>query len=375
MIDRKQLLGDLKPLLKQIEADLRARCDEVPEINAGLKREYDAARDAGRVGFAFEQWRTDLITQVAVAWVLSCVFVRFLEDNALIAPPRISGPLHSGGTGLQRARDERETYFKTHPKQTDRDYLLAVFGDLAKLPGGGVQELFGSHNPALAPAYRDWLSGDAAQKLIDFFQKIDADGSGDIIHDFTDPEWDTRFLGDLYQDLSEAARKKYALLQTPIFVEEFILERTLEPAIDVFGLKDLRMIDPTCGSRALLCSAAFAAACWMRWLREGARRGRCGRTGESRRSPACVRRGRESVRGGDCAVSAADRWRMLSRCHIHRCSGAGAERSKLNLVAWRRFAVARVVRRTRICCGRAIKFEAQRADEAKWEPVCDVCAR
>ena len=59
---------------------------------------------------------------------------------------------------------------------------------------------------------------------------------------------DTRFLGDLYQDLSERARKKYALLQTPIFVEEFILDRTLDPAIDEFGLDEVRMIDPTCGS-------------------------------------------------------------------------------------------------------------------------------
>jgi len=37
---------------------------------------------------------------------------------------------------------------------------------------------------------------------------------------------DTRFFGDPYQDLSEKARKKFALLQTPVFVEEFILDRT-----------------------------------------------------------------------------------------------------------------------------------------------------
>ncbi|MFA7484376.1 MAG: BREX-2 system adenine-specific DNA-methyltransferase PglX, partial [Vulcanimicrobiota bacterium] len=59
---------------------------------------------------------------------------------------------------------------------------------------------------------------------------------------------DTRFLGDLYQDLSEAARKRFALLQTPDFVEEFILDRTLEPAIETFGLEEVRMLDPTCGS-------------------------------------------------------------------------------------------------------------------------------
>ena len=84
MIDRKKLLDDLKPLLKELEADLRARCDEVPEIDTGLKQEYQQAKDTGRTGAAFEAWRADLITQVAAAWVLSCVFVRFLEDNELI---------------------------------------------------------------------------------------------------------------------------------------------------------------------------------------------------------------------------------------------------------------------------------------------------
>ncbi|MEF8717025.1 MAG: hypothetical protein V5B44_04490 [Candidatus Accumulibacter necessarius] len=62
------------------------------------------------------------------------------------------------------------------------------------------------------------------------------------------PTWNTRFLGDLYQDLSEATRKRYALLQTPEFVEEFILDRTLTPAIREFGYREVRMIDPTCGS-------------------------------------------------------------------------------------------------------------------------------
>ena len=254
MIERKLLLDDLKPLLRKIEADLRERCDDVDEIHEGLVKEYEQARAAERTGVTFEEWRADLITQVAVAWVLSCVFVRFLEDNALITPPRISGQ----DAGLQWARDERETYFRTHPRETDRDYLLAVIDDLAKLPG--AKDVFGPHN--LVSAYRGWLSGDAAQMLIEFFQKIDADGTGEIIHDFTDSTWDTRFLGDLYQDLSEAARKKYALLQTPVFVEEFILERTLEPAIEEFGLSlpspvpgrgaggegFFKMIDPACGS-------------------------------------------------------------------------------------------------------------------------------
>jgi len=253
MIDRKQLLDDLKPLLRELEADLRARCDEVPEIDRSLRAEYEQARSAGRTGAAYEQWRADLITQVGAAWVLSCVFVRFLEDNALTAAPKISGRAKDdpSGGGLERARDERDLYFRDHPTDSDRDYLLHIFKELAALPAAA--ELFGPHNPL--NEYPDWLSGDAAQKLIEFFQKIDTDGTGDIVHDFTDETWDTRFLGDLYQDLSEAARKKYALLQTPVFVEEFILERTLEPAIKEFGLKNFKMIDPACGSGHFLLGA------------------------------------------------------------------------------------------------------------------------
>ncbi|MEO2032276.1 MAG: BREX-2 system adenine-specific DNA-methyltransferase PglX [Planctomycetaceae bacterium] len=248
MINRQQLLSDLQDLLKQLEADLLERSDsaDVAEVGIQLRAEYDRAKQAERTAHNFEDWRADTITQTAAAWVLSCVFVRFLEDNRLIDPPRLAGT----GDRLKRARDEHELYFREHPTETDREYLLDAFDALAKLPG--TQDVFGEHNPL-----RDlpsWLSGDAAGELLGFFQKIDAN-SGALIHDFTDPEWDTRFLGDLYQDLSEAARKKYALLQTPDFVEEFILDRTLDPALDEFGLTPdtnpdhlFKMIDPACGS-------------------------------------------------------------------------------------------------------------------------------
>jgi len=171
--------------------------------------------------------------------VLTCVFARFLEDNRLVDPPKLSGP----GERLRRARDEHELYFHATPKHTDREYLLAVFDGLAGLPSG--QGIFAGHNPIRQQP--GWLSGDAARAILTFFQRIEPE-SGNLAHDFADPQWDTRFLGDLYQDLSEAARKKYALLQTPEFVEEFILDRTLDPAIEEFGLDGFRMIDPACGS-------------------------------------------------------------------------------------------------------------------------------
>ena len=200
----------------------------IPAVQAALRDEYQRARAAERTAQSYEDWRSDTITQVAAAWVLSGVFVCFLEDNRLIDPPRIAGP----DERLARARDEHELYFRAHPTETDREYLLHVFDELARLPG--TKDIFGAHNPI--HELPNWLSGDAAGELLRFFQKIDAN-TGALIHDFTDPDWNTRFLGDLYQDLSEAARKKYALLQTPEFVEEFILYRTLDPALDEFGLE------------------------------------------------------------------------------------------------------------------------------------------
>ena len=246
MINRTQLLPDLQTVLRRLEADLLERSEEMPPVQEALKGEHQRARTAERTAQSYEDWRSDYITQMAAAWVLSCVFVRFLEDNRLVDPPRVAGP----GERLARARDEHELYFRAHPTETDREYLLHVFDELARLPG--TQDIFGAHNPI--HELPNWLSGDAAGELLQFFQKIDAN-TGVLVHDFTDPDWNTRFLGDLYQDLSEAARKKYALLQTPEFVEEFILDRTLDPAIDEFGLEGLRMIDPTCGSGHFLLGA------------------------------------------------------------------------------------------------------------------------
>jgi len=242
MIDRTALLEDLKRLVTRVEGDLLARSEDsqVPEIVEVLRGEYERARTAKRTADTYGAWREDRITQAAVAWVLSCVFVRFLEDNDLIAPPRIAGP----GERLRQARDAHQHYFLSHPRETDREYLLSIFDELAASPG--TSGIFGPHN-----ALREipnWLSGDTAREVIQFFQKIDAN-TGLIVHDFSDAAWDTRFLGDLYQDLSAFARSRYALLQTPHFIEQFLLDRTLEPAIDECGLTDsFKMIDPACGS-------------------------------------------------------------------------------------------------------------------------------
>ncbi len=156
-----------------------------------------------------------------------------------IRPGRDTGPDREG---LARARDQHELFFRQHPHLTEREYLEHVFQTAEALPG--LREFFDRrHNPlwSVGP------TGDAAAAFVAFWRRTDPE-SGRPVHAFADPDWGTRFLGDLYQDLSEAARKRYALLQTPVFVEEFILDRTLTPAIETFGFQTVRMIDPTCGS-------------------------------------------------------------------------------------------------------------------------------
>ncbi|MDI1269465.1 MAG: BREX-2 system adenine-specific DNA-methyltransferase PglX [Polaromonas sp.] len=240
MIDAPQLLADLKRRLAALEVDLRERINALPDLKASLQAEWQTARDAKRTAETFESWSDQVITQAGVHWLLSCVFLRFIEDNSLVDRPWIGGTPDSGRLAL--ARDRHEAYFRANPLESDREYLLACFTEAGSLPG--LHTFFdAAHNPV----FRLGISGDAAMGLRQFWQQQDPN-TGALLHDFTDPTWNTRFLGDLYQDLSEATRKRYALLQTPEFVEEFILDRTLTPAIREFGYQVVRMIDPTCGS-------------------------------------------------------------------------------------------------------------------------------
>ena len=237
MIDSTQLLDTLKPQLNRLLADLRERVDTVDEIGDPLRSEYQLAFDAGRTGWTFTEWAEDRLTQIAVGWVLAGVFVRFCEDNGLLPDARIAGVDRRG----DEARAAQQDFFRASPHASDRDYLHDVFRAAAAAPG-----LSGVLGEGTNPLWLTDPSADACSELISMFRATRDDGT--LTLDFTDAARDTRFLGDLYQDLSEHAKKTYALLQTPVFVEEFILDRTLDPAIEAFGLTDTSLIDPTCGS-------------------------------------------------------------------------------------------------------------------------------
>jgi hypothetical protein len=244
MLDQATLRSGLERLRARLEEDITERAEEETSIAADLRQRYEAARAAKRTGLSFELWRAGEVTQAAVAWLLACVFVRFLEDNHLIEQPWISGPANR----LGEAKEQNLRAYRAGQWQTDRDYLLLCFEEIRKLPG--VSALFDKeHNPL----FRLTTTGHGARAIIDFFQK--ADDQGNLVHDFTGTIDNTRFLGDLYQNISESARKRYALVQTPDFVVDFILDRTMEPALQEFGLEGFRIIDPACGSGHFLIAA------------------------------------------------------------------------------------------------------------------------
>lgn len=242
----KSLLSLLRDVVKELEDDIRRRLDRDPALNAPLDREWTDAREVGRTATGFQEWREGEITQAAVHWVLSAVFVRFLEDNRLIDEIWLSGPT---AERREAARGLHQGFVRRNPSLSDREYLLDAFQAVAGMPGMGP--LF---DPRHNPVWRLQPTGDGAAALIGFFQKVDT-ASGALLFDLTRPDLNTRFLGDLYQDLSDATRARYALLQTPEFVEEFILDRTLEPAVAEYGLTGFRIIDPTCGSGHFLLGA------------------------------------------------------------------------------------------------------------------------
>lgn len=238
-----RLTSDLKAQVLLLEADLRDRVESDANLAGRWKAEHQQALQAERTAAPWVSYRDDRIIQAAVAWVLTSVFVRFCEDNALVQPVWIAGP----PSRRQEALDAQLAYFRQNPENTDREWLLQAIKHLKHLPStaGLVEE----HSPL----WQVQPSGQAITRLIDFWRSRDDDGA--LVHDLSAETLSTRFLGDLYQDLSDHAKKTYALLQTPVFVEEFILDQTMEPALAERPLEGFRLIDPTCGSGHFLLGA------------------------------------------------------------------------------------------------------------------------
>lgn len=320
------LLKDLQRQVVLLQEDLRERTESEHAYATALHAEYDLALTSERTASPYETWRDDRVVQIAAAWILACVFVRFSEDNGLVPDAWLSGP----GDRLAEAQDRHDDFFRRSPELNDRDWLTEAFDALGDAHPTAAGLFDRRHNPLweVTPSY------EAATRLLAFWRERGADG--EVRYDFSDPELNTRFLGDLYQDLSEHARKTYALLQTPVFVEEFILDLTLDPAIEEFGLdpvwkhrpdgwrgeltdgevRGLRCIDPACGSGHFLLGMFERVLARWRELEPGTD------------DWVLIRRALESVHGADKNPFAASiaRFRLLvaalKECGVRELRGA-----------------------------------------------------
>ncbi|MFO0761823.1 MAG: DNA methyltransferase [Byssovorax sp.] len=238
---RKTLREALTKLSTEIAAALRT---QLLAPGPTQERARVLHRDE-KVGDAFELWTDLLSRRAAVLWVLKSLYVRALEDRGLLRPGRILDP------------ESEQLFAHLAPNLGPTAYLRWVFRDLST-GQGGLPELF-APQPAEIGVVPDALSS----KLIDLWRSKDLD-SGALRYRFDDEHFDGRLLGDLYQDLDPVVKKRYALLQTPDFVLDFILDETLTPAIAEFGIETVRLLDPACGSGHFLLAGFKRIVAGMR---------------------------------------------------------------------------------------------------------------
>ncbi|MFF5451594.1 BREX-2 system adenine-specific DNA-methyltransferase PglX [Streptomyces sp. NPDC012950] len=240
--NRSALVTSLRGQVRFLEADLRERSDDVDRYRDRLRTDYARDRETGRTGDTYSAWRDERLTQVAVSWVLATVFVRFCEDNGLVDGPFIAGP----GTRLAEALERQAAHRAQYAGADDRDWLVETLARLERSHPEMARVLHRTRTSqgGIFPSPR------AAARLLAFWRQTGEDGS--LRFDLTDPDLGTDFLGELYQDISESARKAYALVRTPGFVTDFVLDRTADPALARFGPRGFRGIDPVCGSGAFL---------------------------------------------------------------------------------------------------------------------------
>ncbi|QRK05236.1 BREX-2 system adenine-specific DNA-methyltransferase PglX [Archangium violaceum] len=236
---RKELTEALAKLTGRIAEDIKA---QVRSPGPAQDRARALHRDE-KVGEDFIVWTDVLSRRAAVLWVLKTVYVRVLEDRGLLSLRRLVDP----DPKVQELESEKLFHYLA-PKLGPTAYLTWVFRDLAS-PRSGLPELF-SPQPAEVARPSDANS----QELLNFWRRRNTDTS-ELIFRFDGEHFDGRLMGDLYQDLDPVVKERYALLQTPDFVLDFILDETLTPAIAEWGVEKVRVLDPACGSGHFLLAA------------------------------------------------------------------------------------------------------------------------
>lgn len=182
--------------------------------------------------------------RIASAWVYTTVLVAWCEDHGLIE---------------SRLRDGARIRRKEHLAAggTMLGWLGNAFASLTVHPATACLL-----DPRYNPVTRSAPSEDAARALVDWWSSQASDLAYGVDKG---PASITGWLaGDLLQLVTDERRKANALCQTPWWIADFLLERTLVPAIQAFPRELLRVIDPACGTGHLLVWALIGLYQWYR---------------------------------------------------------------------------------------------------------------
>jgi hypothetical protein len=174
--------------------------------------------------------------RIAAAWVYTTAVTAWCEDHGLTP-----GRLRAG------AEPARAKYAAAGG--TAAGWLAHTAADLAVHPS-----LWCWLDPAWGNPIRDATpSEEACQGLIGWWSKE----APDLAHDVTSgPATISGFLiGDLLQLLTDERSKGHALVQSPWWLADGILDRTLIPAAREHRDETLRLIDPSCGTGHMLIRA------------------------------------------------------------------------------------------------------------------------
>jgi len=207
-------LAGLRALLQAVSDDLRVQLAADPSKLDRLRSRRNIGNFSAGALAGGSNWLDTRVQQSAGAWILGALIVRYLSDAGFTP------------TDL--------------PADTHGEWLLDQFERVAASAPG--VRLF---QPDEDPLFDIMVSEEAASKLRD----LATTGDAPLI------SGDPRGFGDVYQDVVGRLDPEHALIQTPSFVVERVLELALEPALAATHTADVHVMDPVCGSGEFLVQA------------------------------------------------------------------------------------------------------------------------
>ena len=187
--------------------------------------------------------------RTAASWVYTTLLVAWAEDHGLIE------------TRLRaEARGRRKQHLDAGGSMLG--WLARSAASLTVHPSTACLL-----DPRYNPISQQAPSEDAARALVDWW----SDKAPELAYSVDKgPASITGWLaGDMLQMVTSERRLANALCQTPWWIADFLLERTLVPAIETFPDQLLRVIDPACGPGHLLVWALIGLYQWYRSDRPG----------------------------------------------------------------------------------------------------------